>query len=102
MNSFGRKISGSHLTSAGFMGRDHNSVIRTNSYVLNKVHALKKKLIQCGQEHLSYEMKPNKNFVMRLSLAAYELTRLVVVEHLYRDTFFKDYFILSCINKDEC
>ena len=34
----------------------------TNSYVLNKIQALKKKLQQCEQEHLSYEMKSNRNF----------------------------------------
>ena len=74
----------------------------TNSYVLNKVQALKKKLQQCQLEHLSYEMKPNRNFVMKFSPAAYELAKLVVVEHLYSDTFAKQYFIESSINEDEC
>ena len=74
----------------------------TNSYVLNKVQALKKKLQQCDLEHLSYEMKPNRNFVMKFSPAAYELAKLVVVEHLYSEAIAKQYFIESSINEDEC
>ena len=76
--------------------------VRTNSYVLNKVQALKKKLQQCEQEHLAYEMKQNRNFVMKFSPAAYEHAKLVVVENLYSDAFLKLYFIESGINEDEC
>ena len=55
--------------------------VRTNSYVLNKVQTLKKKLQQCEQEHLAYKMKQNRNFVRKFTPAAYELAKLVVVEH---------------------
>ena len=39
---------------------------------------------------------------MRLSPSAYELTKLIVIEHLFGDDFFKDYFIASCNKEDEC
>ena len=82
--------------------RSQESVIHTNCYILNKVKALKKKLDQCSHAHISYEMKQNKNFVMRLSPAAYELTRYIVIEQLYSDAFSASYFIQSSINEDEC
>ena len=99
VSKFGRKISNSLISSAS---REHSTVIRTNSYILNKVCALQKKLQQCGQEHLYFQMKPNKNFVIRLSTSAYELAKLVVIEHLHSESFCKDYCITSCINEDEC
>ena len=64
--------------------------------------ALKKKQAQCEAAHLSYEMKSDRNFVMRLSPAAYELTKLIVVEELYSDPFYRKKFIESGINEDEC
>ena len=88
--------------SSNFTAANQDTHIRTNDYVLNKVQALKKKLRQCDQEHLVYEMKQNRNFVMKFSPAAYELAKLVVVENLYKEAFFKLYFIESCINEDEC
>lgn len=97
----GRKIINSQLSTEGLKSRAHSYSVQTNAYVLNKVVALKKKLSQCGNEHLIYQMKPNKNFVMKLSPSAYELAKLVVVEHLFKDDFFKDYFIASCIKEDE-
>ena len=39
---------------------------------------------------------------MKLSTSAYETAKLLVIEHLFGDTFFKDYSIVSCINEDEC
>ena len=99
VSKFGRKISNSLIHSSS---RDHNIITQTNSYVLNKVRALQKKLQQCGQEHLYFQMKPNKNFVIRLSTSAYELAKLIVIEHLHSESFCKDYFIASCINEDEC
>ena len=63
---------------------------------------MKKKLRPCESENLSFEMKADKNFVMKYSPAAYELAKLVVVEHLYGDTFTKSYFIEACINEDGC
>ena len=39
---------------------------------------------------------------MKLSTFAYETAKLLVIEHLFGDTFFKDYSIVSCINEDEC
>ena len=62
--------------------RNQEAAIHTNSYILNNVKALRKTLAQCAHAHISYEMKQNKNFVMRLSPAAYELTRYVVIEQL--------------------
>ena len=99
VSKFGRKISSSHISNTG---REQGAVVQTNSYVLNKVRALQKKLHQCGQEHLRFQMKPDKNFVIKLSTSAYELTKLIVVEHLYSENFAKDYFVTSCINEDEC
>ena len=100
-NKFGRKISNSQLSVEGLQSRAESYTVHTNNYVLNKVKALRKKLIQCENEHLTYQMKANKNFVMKLSTSAYELAKLVVIEHLYSDSFFKDYSIVSCINEDE-
>ena len=99
VSKFGRKISNGHINSTC---REHSTVTQTDYYVLNKVHALQKKLQQCGQEHLYFQMKPNKNFVIRLSTSANELAKLIVIEHLHRESFCKDYCIASCINKDEC
>ena len=101
-NKFGRKISNSHLSVESMISRANSYTVHTNNYVLNKVKALRKKLQQCGNEHLTYQMKANKNFVMKLSTSAYEMTKLVVIEQLYGDTFFKDYSIVSCIKEDEC
>ena len=78
--------------------RSQEAAIHTKSYILNKVKALRKKLAQCAQVHISYEMKPNKNFV----IAAYQLTRYVVIEQLYSDAFSTNYSIQSSINEDEC
>ena len=101
-NKFGRKISNSHLSVESMISRANSYTVHTNNYVLNKVKTLRKKLQQCGCEHLTYQIKANKNFVMKLSTSAYEMTKLVVIEQLYGDTFFKDYSIVSCIKEDEC
>ena len=47
-------------------------------------------------------MKPKNNFVIRLSPSAYEMAKLVAIEHMYSEDFFKDHYIKSCINEDEC
>ena len=99
VSRFGRKISNNLIN---FTSRDQSTVVHTNSYILNKVRALQKKLHQCGQEHLTYQMKPNKNFVIRLSQSAYKMAKLVAVEQLLSEDFCKDYYITSCINEDEC
>ena len=97
-----RKVTEKSKMTVSVATANENVHIRTNSYVLNKVQALKKKLQQCEQEHLVYEMKQNRNFVMKFSPAAYELAKLVVVENLYSEAFSKLYFIESGINEDEC
>ena len=56
VSKFGRKISNSLIHSAN---KENCIVTQTNSYVLNKVCVLQKKLKQCGQEHLYFQMKPN-------------------------------------------
>ena len=78
------------------------TVVNSNSYVLNKVKVLKKKRAQCETAHLSYQMKPHRNFVMRMSPAAYELTKLIVVEELYSDPLYNNFYIESGINENEC
>ena len=98
-SKFGRKISNSLIHSAS---KEHSIVTQTNSYVLNKVRVLQKIFQQCSQEHLYFQMKPNKNFVFRLSTSAYELAKLIVIEHLHSESFCKDYYIASCINEDGC
>ena len=101
-NKFGRKISNSHLSVEGLLSRAHSYTVHTNSYVLNKIKALQTKLSQCENEHISYQMKTNKDFVMKLSTSAYELTKIIIIEHLYGEEFFKDHSIVSCINEDKC
>lgn len=101
-NKFGRQISNSYLSADGLSSRAHSYTVHTNPYVLNKIKALRKKLTHCNNEHISYQMMPNKNFEMKLSASAYELAKLVVSEHLYSNKFFKDYSVVSCINEDEC
>lgn len=92
-NKFGRQISNSYLSADGLSSRAHSYTVHTNPYVLNKIKALRKKLTHCNNEHISYQMMPNKNFVMKLSASAYELAKLVVSEHLYSNNFFKDYSV---------
>ena len=96
-----RKVTEKSEMTVSVPAANENVHVRTNSYVLNKVQALKKKLQQCEQEHLVYEMKQNRNFVMKFSPAAYELAKLVV-ENLYSEAFSKLYFIESGLNEDEC
>ena len=50
---------------------------------------------------MSYQMEPDRNLVMRISPAAYELTKLVVVEELHSDPFYDNFYIESGINEDE-
>ena len=102
MKKDSRTSAGGQLVMSNHRTRSQEAVIHTNSYILNKVKALKEKLSQCSQAHISYEMKQNKNFVMRLSPAAYELTRYVVIEQLYSDAFSANYSTQSSINEDEC
>ena len=97
-----RKVTEKSEMTVSVVTANENVHVRTNSYVLNKVQALKKKLQQCEQEHLVYEMKQNRNFVMKFSAAAYELGKLFVLENLYSEAFSKLYFIESGINEDEC
>ena len=80
---------------ASCRNQDRDTAVNSRSYVLNK-KALKKKQAQCEAAHLSYEMKSDRNFVMRLSPAAYELTKLIVVEELYNDPFYRN-FLLSLV-----
>ena len=88
-NKFGRKISNSHLSVESMISRANSYTVHTNNYVLNKVKAMRKKLQQYGSEHLTYQMKANKNFEMTLSTSVYEMAKLFVIEQLYGDTFLK-------------
>ena len=38
----------------------------------------------------------------KLSTSAYELAKLIMIEHLHSENVCKDYYIASCINEDEC
>ena len=98
------KVSAAHDRGmrANSRNRDQDLTVYQNSYVLNKVKALKMEQSQCTATHLSYEMKANRIFVMRLSPAACELAKLVVVEEIHSDPFYLNFYIESCINEDEC
>ena len=98
VSKFGWKISNSLIHS---VSKEYSIVIQTNSYVLNKVRVLQKKLQQCGQEHMYFQMEPNETIVIRLSTSAHELAKLIVVEQLPSESFCKNYYIASCINEDE-
>ncbi|VDI26428.1 Hypothetical predicted protein [Mytilus galloprovincialis] len=48
------------------------SKITTRSYTLDRESAIRKKINACQKEHLRFELKPGKNFVIELSTGAYE------------------------------
>lgn len=55
-----------------------NDSVATESkrvYTLDRGKALDKKLQNCNVEHIMFEMKSGKNFVVRLSTSAYELAK---------------------------
>jgi hypothetical protein len=45
---------------------------------MNKSKALDKKLTTCDKEHLKFEMKPGKDFVIEFSTSAYELAKMEI------------------------
>ena len=57
----------------------------TKQYTLIKQKALQKKLAGCLREHLSVELKPGKNLILKLSTAAYELAKYITIDALQND-----------------
>ncbi|MES9906203.1 MAG: hypothetical protein ABW168_26425, partial [Sedimenticola sp.] len=57
----------------------------TKQYTLRKQNALQKKLAGCLREHLSVELKPGKNLILKLSTAAYELAKYITIDALQID-----------------
>ena len=58
-------------------------------YTLDRTKALVKKAESCSKEHLSYTLKPGKNFVMECSTATYELSKGVIRSILETKDIFK-------------
>ena len=54
---------------------DSDATESKRMYTLDREKALNKKLQNCNVEHIVFEMKPGKNFVIRLSTSAYELSK---------------------------
>ena len=76
---------------------------------LNKSKALDKKLTSCDKEHLKFEMKPGKNFVIEFSTSAYELAKMEISKIIETPEFNATYNIraqhsldLSDITVDTC
>ncbi|CAC5361724.1 unnamed protein product [Mytilus coruscus] len=60
------------------------SKITTRSYTLDRESAIHKKINTCQKEHLRFELKPGKNFVIELSTGAYETVKIVILNILQR------------------
>ncbi|XP_071137112.1 putative uncharacterized protein DDB_G0267716 [Mytilus edulis] len=70
-----------------------NSVTHNRPYHLNKQKALDKKHDNCHREHIKYEMKAGKNFVIIYSTAAYELAKTSIMDILNSKEFSDPYTI---------
>ncbi|CAC5386912.1 unnamed protein product [Mytilus coruscus] len=60
------------------------SKITTRSYTLDRESAMHKKINACQKEHLRFELKPGKNFVIELSTGAYETVKSEILNILQR------------------
>ncbi|CAC5361740.1 unnamed protein product [Mytilus coruscus] len=58
--------------------------ITTRSYTLDRESAIHKKINACQKEHLRFELKPDKNFVIELSTGAYETVKSEILNILQR------------------
>ena len=54
---------------------DSDATESKRMYTLDREKALDKKPQNCYVEHIAFEMKPGKNFVIRLSTSAYDLSK---------------------------
>lgn len=70
-----------------------NQVTQNRPYVLNRQKALDKKLENCLVQHVKYEMKAGKNFVIVFSTAAYELAKTVLADIFNSEEFSDNYAI---------
>ena len=60
------------------------SKITTRSYTLDRESAIQKKINACQKEHIRFELKPGKNFVIELSTGAYETVKNEILSILQR------------------
>ncbi|CAG2255340.1 unnamed protein product [Mytilus edulis] len=64
-----------------------NISTRSKNYSLNRSKALDKKQETCQKQHIQYEMKPGKNFVIEFSTAAFEATKNFLLSHFTSENF---------------
>ena len=69
-------------------------------YTLDRDKALDKKLQKCDAQHIIFEMKSGKNFVMRLSTSAYELAKTQIKDILQSPDLIGQFGIQAQIGKD--
>ena len=69
----------------------NQSVTDIRDYSLNKNNMIQKKLDGCAREHVSIEMKQNKNLVLKFSTAAYEFAKASILEFLKLSCFQSEY-----------
>ncbi|CAG2184857.1 unnamed protein product [Mytilus edulis] len=77
------------------MGDLHPSSKNTRSYTLDKEKALQKKSEACKRQHLMYELKSGKNFVVEMSTGAYEIIKKEIHEILYNSEECKSYSVVQ-------
>ena len=69
-------------------------------YTLDRGKALDKKLERCDAQHIVFEMKPGKNFVIRLSTSAYELAKCEIKNILQSPDLIGQYGIQTQLGLD--
>ena len=62
---------------------------------------LHKKLAGCTRDHLSIEMKQNKNLVLKFSTAAYEFAKACIGEFLNLSCFWSEFAYTEEVSSDE-
>ncbi|CAG2218962.1 unnamed protein product [Mytilus edulis] len=68
------------------------STITTRSYTLDRNTALEKKMEACQKEHIKFELKSGKNFVIELSTGAYETIKSEIL-NILQSEIMKDQFV---------
>jgi len=82
--------------------RDNEITLLTGrNFTLDRTKALEKKHQACRREHVTFEMKAGKNFVIEFSTAAYELAKQNLFSILQSEEFKQDYVVVNQSGKDQ-
>ncbi|CAG2196132.1 unnamed protein product [Mytilus edulis] len=73
-----------------------NQTMKSNrNYAINRDKALETKTAKCNYQHLTFEMKAGKNFVVEFSTAAYELAKSRILTLLQSRDISTNYTVLE-------